>query len=159
MASRGVRENNLASTSTFEPLDRPDWPTWLKGVSFLILLWTLLGCIGHLAALFPAQVGQMDPGQLRLRLAAPPWHGLAWTISAWSAFIGAIQFVRRRRSCEVLFLISLVATAIMYSAYLIVPMLRAAETPTTIAMRMIVLGIGALLVWLARRTATQGRLH
>lgn len=149
----------MASISTFEPVDRPEWPTWLKGVSLIILLWTLLGCIGHLAAVFPAQVGQMDPGHLRLRLAAPPWHGLAWTISAWSAFIGAIQFVRRRRSCEVLFLISLVATAIMYSSFLIVPMLRTAETPITITVRMIVLGFGAFLVWFAHRLARQGRLR
>jgi len=84
---------------------------WLVGI--VSLLWNFVGVFDNFATLTRLEfyMSEFTQEQLDYFYAFPQWANIAWTVGVWSALLGSVSLLLKRRWAVALFGLSLVAMA------------------------------------------------
>ena len=91
--------------------------------------------------------------------ARPVWMVAAYAMAVWVGLAGAVLLVLRRKLAEPLLLVSLIAAAVTFLPYALVPAVRDNITTSDIAAALIVLAITWTIYWFARHSRQRGWLR
>lgn len=136
-------------------------PRWYRVVSVLALLWMLFGVAALLQDAFGSEAmrATMSDAQRQLYDARPGWVFGCYAVAIFAGLAGAIALVLRRRWAVPALTLSLGAAVVQFG-YTFVGM-RAIELlgpALALPFPLVILAIGAGLVWVARRADRAGWL-
>lgn len=143
------------SDDTYAP--RP-LASWYMAAAAGSLLFMVVGCGAYLLDV------ASDPATLPLDQrvvmeARPAWSLAAYAIAVWVGLAGAILLLLRKKLAQPLLLVSLLAAAVTFLPYAIVPGVRDNVTSNDIAVAVVVLVITWTIFWFARHSAQRGWLR
>ena len=131
---------------------------WYMFAAIASLLFMVVACAGYLIDV------TTDPSALPLDQrtvveARPIWSMAAYAIAVWVGLAGAVMLVLRRKLAQPLLLVSLIAAAVTFLPYAIVPDIRDNITTNDIAVAVVILAITWTIFWFARHSAQRGWLR
>lgn len=136
--------------------------TWFWVIAGIFLLWNAFGCYLYVidVSLTDAQYAEKY-GQVMAdaRHFYPSWAFAAYAVAVWGGLVAAGLLLLRRRLAVTAFVISLIAAAICFIPNFISAPLREAGGATYWLMPLIVVAIGLVEVWFARRESAKGSLR
>jgi magnesium-transporting ATPase (P-type) len=131
---------------------------WYMFAAIGSLLFMLIACAGYVMDVTTDP--QMLPLDQRAVVEARPlWMTAAYAIAVWVGVAGAVMLVLRRRLAQPLLLVSLIAAAVTFLPYAIVPGVRDNITTNDIAVAVMILAITWTIFWFARHSAQRGWLR
>lgn len=143
-----MRDTNIGRTRV---------PVHLWIVGGLSLLWNLLGAFDYLATQLKLDfyMSQFSPEQLDYFYSFPAWAVSGWALAVWSALVGSVALLLRRRWAQWAFGISLVGMAVssLYTYGLSNGAELMGSGSVVFFLIVVVISVGILIytVWLARR--------
>lgn len=136
-------------------------PGWFWIIAIFALLWELMGVGSYLyhVTLTDAQIDALPAGQAELMRVTPAWIDGAFAIATWGGLLGAIGLLLRRRWSRALLLVSVIAAAIQFGY--IFTLGRGFELVGTegAVFPVVIVLMGALLVWFADHAAKRAWLR
>lgn len=134
---------------------------WFWIVAVLAVLWELTGVASYLyhVTMTPAAIDALPAGEAELMRITPAWINGVFAVAVWSGLLGGIALLLRRRWARPLLLVSVIAAAIQFGY--IFSLGRGFETVGTqgAVFPVVIVLIGALLVWLAGFAGKRGWLR
>ena len=131
---------------------------WFTPAAIVALLFMAFGCWGYVAYV-TTEPQALPLDQRTLVMAMPTWMTGAYAIAVWVGLVGALLLLFRRKLAEPLLLVSLVAAAVTFLPYAIVPAVRDNISTNDIAAALIVLAITWTIFWFARHSRQRGWLR
>lgn len=131
---------------------------WYMVAAVAALLFMLVACWGFVMdRLTDPRTLPLD--QRAIVAARPMWMIAAYGIAVWTGLAGAILLLLRRKLAQPLLLVSLIAAAVTFLPYAIVPAIRDNITTNDLAVAVIVLAITWTIFWFARHSSQRGWLR
>lgn len=143
---------------TDDPYSPRPVASWYMAAAIGSILFMLIGCGSYLLDV-TSDPSTLPLDQRTVAEARPPWGMAAYAIAVWVGLAGAVMLVLRKKLAQPLMLVSLVATAVTFLPYAIVPDVRDNITPNDIAFALVVLAITWTIFWFARHSAQRGWLR
>lgn len=136
-------------------------PAWFWVVAALALLFEAFGCYAYLTDVTrdATIIGSLPPDERAIAEATPWWIYAAYGIAVWVGLFAAILLLLRRRHCEPLFLVSLVAVIVQFGGVFVVQELRDAVTPDAFTLPIVIALIAYGLWHFARHSRKRGWLR
>ncbi len=134
--------------------------TWFWIVSAIALLWNLMGVMAYIAQVtMSAEALQALPDNERaLYESVPAWATAAFAIAVWGGALGSILLLIRRKWATAVLIISFsgIVVQMIHSFF----MSNSIEVfgPGGMVMPVMILIIGAYLIWFSRQTTAKGWL-
>ncbi|MFI1773781.1 hypothetical protein [Thalassobellus citreus] len=127
-------------------------PIWFWIVSIIALIWNGLGVNGYLSQAYNTESyrNSYTPEQLEIAASLPSWTMGAFAIAVFSALIGAICLLLRKKIAYSLFLISLLAV-IAQMGYSLTK-----GYTDNIAMTISIIVFAIFLVWFSKTSKSKG---
>lgn len=97
-------------------------PIHLWFVAVASLLWNLMGVVDYSMTQMhnPAYMAQFTPEQVAYFTNQPAWFVGFWALAVWSALLGSVLLLMRRRSAVIVFALSLAAMVVtMFHTYVL----------------------------------------
>jgi hypothetical protein len=136
-------------------------PSWYWIVCGVALLWMLFGVLAFVMDLMTdeAALQAMSETQRQMYLARPGWLLIAYAVATFSGLAGVVGLLLRKAWAVPMLAVSLVAAIIQFG-YVLFGMgaLRELGAAATLPLPVVVVTIGAGLLWLATRSRTRGWL-
>lgn len=126
-------------------------PTWFWVVASLALIWNLLGVMSYLMEVYmsPEAFSRLPDAQRTLIENRPAWATAAYATAVFGGAVGCILLLLKNRWAREVLIVSLVAVLVqMYHSFFISNSFDV-YGPGAIAMPIMILVIGAGLIWLA----------
>jgi hypothetical protein len=136
--------------------------TWFWVIAALFLIWNIFGCYMYWveATMSDIQYAEVyGEASAAAREFYPTWAVAAFAVAVWGGLFAAILLLLRRRPSATVFLISVVAAAICFIPVFASTPLREAGGSTFWLMPVIVVVIGVVQVWYARRKIADGTVR
>lgn len=136
--------------------------TWFWVIAALFLIWNIFGCILYVVEMTMSDVRYAEvygAAKASVRDVYPTWAVAAFAVAVWGGLLAAILLLLRRRPSATIFLISVVAAAICFIPVFASTPLREAGGSTFWLMPVIVVVIGGVQVWYARRKIADGTVR
>ena len=135
--------------------------TWFWVVSGIALLWNLLGVAAYLSqvSMSPEAVQALPEQQRAIIESTPSWATGAFAIAVWGGALGSILLLLRKSFATWALLVSFAGIVVqMVHAFF---MSNSIEVygPGGMVMPIMVLLIGAYLIWFARQSSSKGWLN
>lgn len=131
---------------------------WIIGV--LALLWNAMGAFDYLATQLEAEfyMNQFSEEQLAYFSSIPAWAVSGWAIAVWSALLGSIGLLMRKKWALWTFVVSL--AGMLVSSIYTYGLSNGAEMMGTggLIFSIVIWGIGIFLVFYARSQVSRGVL-
>ncbi len=126
-------------------------PGWFRVVAVLALLWNLLGVFQYLATVgvFGDPMAGLDEAQRQLAQSVPGWVTGAFALAVFAGLLGSIGLVMLKRWARLLLIVSLVALVAQCGWILFLSDAGTVEGMAGFAIPILLIVIGALLVWLS----------
>ena len=139
----------------YSPRPLAGWYWVAAGAS---LLFMIVGCWGQVMSVI------IDPASLPLDQrvvfeARPVWMIAAYAVAVWVGLLGAFMLILRRKLAVPLLLVSLIACALTFLPYAVVPAVRDNVTTNDIAVAIGILVITWTIFWFARHSNQRGWLR
>ena len=138
-----------------EKLKLPRW-FWLAAIA--ALLWNLLGVAAFFSQMFmtPEMLAEMTEAQRMALEANPTWFNVAYGTSVIAGALGCVAMLMRKSLAILLFIISFAAILLqmLYSFFLSEHVTD--YGPGEVIMPLMIIAIGALLIWFARTSRDKG---
>lgn len=143
---------------TDDPYSKRPVAGWYTPAAIASLLFMLAGC-----AMFVMHV-TTDPATLPLdqrtvMAAWPVWAVVAFAVAVCLGTAGALLLLVKRKPAQPLLLVSLIATAVNFLPYAIVPDVRDNVTTNDIAVAIAIFVVTWTIFWFARHSAQRGWLR
>jgi hypothetical protein len=141
-------------------MKKPSIGFWV--IAALFLLWNVIGCGLYLVevTMTDAQYAEAyGEAMAAARDFYPAWAVAAYAVAVWGGLLGAILLLLRRGLSVTLFSLSVIAAVIGFIPSFISAPLREAAGTTFWVMPVIVVFIGLVEVWFARRSRANGMLR
>lgn len=135
---------------------------WFWVIAGIFLLWNAFGCYLYVleVTLTDAQYAEMHGDVMAAaRDFYPSWALAAFALAVWGGLLASVLLLLRRRLAATIFFISLIAAIICFIPNFISTPLREAGGTTFWVMPLIVVVIGLVEVWFARRESVKGSLR
>ena len=133
-------------------------PGWYMVGAIASVLFMLVGCAGYLLTV-TVDPQSLPIDQRAMVLAQPTWMMAAYAIAVWVGLAGTVMLVLRRKLAQPLLLVSLIAAAVTFLPYAVVPQVRDTISTNDIAAALIVLAITWTIFWFARHSRQRGWLR
>lgn len=135
-------------------------PTWFWVVSVIALLWNLIGVMNYLNQAFNqvALLESMDQAQREAFEGIPAWATAAFAIAVFSGTIASIGLLVRKKWARPLFIVSLIAAVVQFVHWLFISNAVEAFGPSTYVMPIVVVIIGAYLIFFSKKGIEKGWL-
>jgi len=141
-----------------ESKNKPTTSFWIIGI--VALLWNLMGVFAYLqeAYMTAEDLAALPPDQQALFENLPAWVTGAYALAVFGGALGCILLLLRKKLATFLFIISFISILAQMSYNIF--MSRALEVygPGGLIMPVMVIIIGAFLVWYSKKMQTQGIL-
>jgi hypothetical protein len=131
---------------------------WYIVAAVASVLFMAIGCGGYLLDV-TSDPASLPLDQRALAEARPVWMTAAYAIAVWVGLAGAVLLLLRRKLAEPMLLVSLVAAAVTFLPYAVVPAVRDNITTNDIAAAIVVLAITWTIFWFARHSRQRGWLR
>lgn len=131
---------------------------WYMPAAIASLLFMLVGCAGYLMDV-TSDPASLPIDQRVLVEARPIWSVAAYGIAVWVGLAGTIMLLLRRKLAQPLLLLSLIAAAVTFLPYAIVPGVSDNITTNDIAVAVMILIVTWTIFWFARHSTQRGWLR
>ena len=138
--------------------NKPTTGFWIIGV--LALLWNLMGVMQYLiqAYMTDETLQALPEAERALYENAPAWVTGAFAIAVFGGLLGCILLLLRKKSATTLFLISMAGILVQMTYSLFMSNAREVYGTTALLMPLMVLAIGAFLIWYSKQMTAKGIL-
>jgi hypothetical protein len=131
----------------------PHKPTrrfWI--VSVVALAWNLIGVMSYLMSVTtgPEALAALPEAERNLYADTPAWATAAYAIAVFSGLLGCVALLMRKSWAVPLFIVSLVAVLVQMGHAFFMTALFEVKGASAAVLPLLVLAIGAYLVWYAR---------
>lgn len=136
-------------------------PRWYWIVSVLALLWMLVGVLAWFMDLMmdDAALAGMSEAQREVYLSRPPWLFVVYAVAVFSGFAGALGLLLRRTWAVAALTLSFVAVVVQFGySFLALDLIRRLGAAAALPFPLVILALGGLLLWVARRARAAGWL-
>lgn len=134
---------------------------WFWGAAVLLVLWEAMGCFACYAQITEgaAAMGPVDDWSLKYYAALPVWYNGVYAVATFGGLLGGLALLLRKAVALRLFQVSLVAVVVMFGyAYLATDLIAHKGPAQVLPFPLVIAGIGALSIWLARHAGNRGWL-
>jgi len=142
-----------------ENTKKPTTSFWVIGG--IALFWNVLGVLAYLAQAFMSEdtLQSLPEAEQAIYQDVPAWATAAFALAVWGGALGCVLLLLRKRWTKVVLLISLfgIIVQMIYNVFLS----KSLEVygPGGLIMPILVVFIGAFLVWYSRKADTNGWLN
>ena len=128
-------------------------PKWFTVAAVVALLWNILGCIAFVMDMrvTPEDIAKLPEVQQVLYAARPTWSVVATAVAVFGGALGCVGLLMKRKWALGLLLLSLVGIVVQDVAMFILSNGAALAGSVAVALQLVVLVVGVLLVFLARK--------
>ncbi len=136
-------------------------PRWVMIASIAILVWNLIGIGAFFAQWQMASGGMADlpPEQQAMWRAMPGWAWAAYAIAVGAGALGAIGLVLKKAWAVPLLVLSLIAVLIQFFNAFVLQNGIATVGANAVAFPLVIIAIGVIQAWLARKWRAAGWLN
>lgn len=134
--------------------------TWFWIVSAIALLWNLMGVMAYIAqvTMSPEALQALPENERALYESAPAWATGAFAIAVWGGALGSVLLLLRRKLATSVLIVSFIGIIVqMVHSFGIANSIEV-YGPGGMIMPIMVLVIGAGLIWFSRKASTNGWL-
>lgn len=131
---------------------------WFKPAAIATTVWMMLGCAAYLMDV-TTDPATLPLDQRAMMEGAPIWYKAAYGTAVWVGLAGAVLLLLRRRLAEPLLLVSLIAAAVMVSAFFLVPAFRDNLSSDQLLLPIVVVLLGWTIYWFANHSRRRGWLR
>ena len=134
-------------------------PRWYWIVSIIACLWLFFGVVGWFMdpVIMSSSLDRFSDAQQEVFAARPMWLFVLYGVAVFSGFIGAIGLLMRKSWAINAFWISLVSAAVQFAfTFLLTGVIQKLGAAQAMTFPLIVLAIGAFLVWFSTNARRQG---
>lgn len=131
---------------------------WFQATATLLFLWGVLGCIAFYwhASFDPARPSDVGVWERAYHRALPGWFAYNYAIAVGAALLGSIAMLRRSRSANILYVLSLAAVVVQFGYVFVFTPLLAVKGVATAVFPLFILGVGIFQIWLAGLATRRG---
>lgn len=128
-------------------------PKWFTVAAVVALLWNILGCIAFVmdTSVTSEDVANLPEAQQALYAARPVWSVAATAVAVLGGALGCVGLLMKRKWALGMLVLSLLGIVVQDVAMFILSNGAALAGPVAAALQLVVLVVGVLLVFLARR--------
>lgn len=133
-------------------------PTWFWIVSGLALVWNLMGIMAYIAqvTMSPEALQALPENERALMESTPSWATGAFAIAVWGSTLASLLLLLRKKLATLVFIISYGGILVqMCHAFFIANSIEV-YGPGGLVMPVMVLAIGAALIWFSRKATANG---
>lgn len=132
--------------------------TWFWVVSGVALVWNLMGVMAYLAqvTMSPEALQALPENERTLRESLPAWSTGAFAIAVWGGTLGSVLLLLRRKLATPILILSFVGILVQMYHSLFMSNSIEVYGPGGMAMPIMVVVIGAILVWFSRKSMANG---
>jgi len=140
---------------------KPAVPAWFWIVAVLAFLWEAGGCYAYLTqvTMKAGDMGSMPAAQRDIWMSMPVWVWCAYAVAVWVGVTGALGLLMRQRWARLAFIVSLVAAILQFGWVFLATAALAKLGPSSTALPVCIIVVGALLIWFAGMAANRGWLR
>lgn len=129
---------------------------WVIGI--VALLWNMIGVGTYLMSVMvsPETLGAMPDAERALYTDIPVWATSAYAIAVWGGALACALLLMRKALAVPLFIVSLIALLVQMGHGLFLTDLLEVRGATAAIMPLLIVGVGAYLVWFSRDARLKG---
>jgi hypothetical protein len=134
--------------------------TWFWVVSAIALVWNLMGVMAYLAQVMmsPEAIQALPENERALRESTPAWATSAFAIAVWGGVLGCIVLLLRRKLATSILVLSFIGILVQMTHAFFMSKSIEVYGPGGMVMPIMVLTIGAALIWFSRKATANGWL-
>lgn len=138
--------------------DKPVTSFWV--VSAVALVWNAMGAFAYLAQrmMTPETLQALPENERALYTSIPVWVTSAFAIAVWGGVAGCLLLLLRKKLATAVLMISFAGIVVQMIYNVFISNSYAVYGPEGLAMPVMVLVIGAYLVWFSRGATAKGWL-
>ena len=142
-----------------ENTKKPTTSFWVIGGIALFL--NVLGVFAYLAQAFMSEdtLQSLPEAEQAIYQDVPAWATAAFALAVWGGALGCVLLLLRKRWTKVVLLISLFGIIVQMIYNVFISKSLEVYGPTGLVMPILVVFIGAFLVWYSRKADTNGWLN
>ncbi len=136
--------------------NKPATSFWI--VSTLALVWNAMGAEAYIAqvTMSPEALLALPEDQQTLITSVPAWVTAAFAFAVWGGLLGCILLLLRKKIANPVFIVSLVGIVVQMFYNFFMSNSIAVYGPGGMIMPIVILGLGAYLVWYSRDVTRRG---
>lgn len=141
-----------------ESKNKPTTSFWIIGI--VALIWNLMGVYEYLtiAYMTAEELFDLPPEEQVLYENIPAWVTAAFALAVFGGSLGCILLLLRKKLATLVFIISFVSILAQMTYNLLMSKAMEVYGPVGFIMPVMVIAVGAFLVWYSRKTQAQGIL-
>lgn len=138
--------------------NKPATSFWV--VSAVALLWNAMGAFAYLAQtmMTPETLQALPENERALYTSIPAWVTSAFAIAVWGGLAGCVFLLLRKKLATTVLMISFAGIVVQMIYNVFISNSYAVYGPGGLAMPVMVLAIGAYLIWFSRAATAKGWL-
>lgn len=135
-------------------------PKWFMPVAVAALIWNLMGVGAFFAEVMKGTdaITALPEAEQALYTDVPLWAKIAFAFAVFGGAIGSLGLVLKKKWARPILLISLIGIAVQMFHSIVIANSTAVYGPQAVIMPIVVILIGAGLVWLSRKADEAGWL-
>ncbi len=136
--------------------NKPATSFWI--ISALALVWNAMGAMAYITQVTMSAEGlqALPADQQALITAVPVWVTAAFAFAVWGGLLGCLLLLIRKRIATPVLIVSFVAIVVQMIYNMFMSNSIAVYGPGGMIMPIMVLGIGAYLIWYSRDVTRRG---
>lgn len=142
-----------------ENTKKPTTSFWV--ISGIALFWNVLGVMAYLAQAFMSEetLQSLPEAEQAIYQDVPAWATAAFALAVWGGAIGCLLLLLRKRWAKIILVISLMGIIVQMIYNVFLSKSLEVYGPGGLIMPILVVFIGAFLVWYSRKVDTNGWLN
>ena len=135
-------------------------PIWFWVVSVMALIWNIMGDMAYLSQAFMPEdvLNSLPKAEQALYGNIPPWATAAFAFAVWGGTLGCLALLFRKKWAKPVLIVSLLGIMVQMVYNLFMSNASEVYGPGVAIMPVMVLIIGAFLVWFSRKSHSEGWL-
>jgi peptidoglycan/LPS O-acetylase OafA/YrhL len=144
-----MNENTKKLTTSF----------WI--ISGIALFWNVLGVMAYLAEAFMSEetLQSLPEAEQAIYQDVPAWATAAFALAVWGGALGCLLLLLRKRWAKVVLVISFLGIFVQMNYNVFLSKSMEVYGPGGLIMPVLVVFVGAFLVWYSRKADTNGWLN
>ena len=142
-----------------ENTKNPTTSFWV--ISGIALFWNVLGVLAYLAQAFMSEetLQSLPEPEQAIYQDVPAWATAAFALAVWGGALGCLLLLLRKRWAKIVLIISLLGIVVQMIYNVFLSKSLEVYGPGGLIMPVLVVFIGAFLVWYSRKVDTNGWLN
>jgi hypothetical protein len=138
---------------------KPATSFWV--ISIVLLIWNLLGVMAYImqVTMTPETLQALPEDQRTLYTNTPVWATAAFAIAVWFSTLGSVLLLLRKKLATPVFMLAFAGIVVQMIHTLFISNSMEVYGPGGMVMPVLVIIIGAYLIWYSRKATAKGWLN